>query len=202
MEDLKDLQEFARRYVTFLRDFGDDALMDKVSDIVFDKGQEYAEEFQQAMEAVLANENDYSGETQQKVMDMVTDLMDAVRQQMAKEILTVELEPDVEGLQRQLSQVKLTANVAMNLGTGGMAGAMAALLSGNHANGLPFVPWDGYIAMLHRGERVLTASQNRNYTTNSNLYIENMNMNNGLDADGLAARIAAQTRRTMSGFGN
>ena len=202
MEDLKDLQEFARRYVTFLRDFGDDALMDKISDIVFDKGQEYAEEFQQAMEAVLANENDYSGETQQKVMDMVTDLMDAVRQQMAKEILTVELEPDVEGLQRQLSQVKLTANVAMNLGTGGMAGAMAALLSGNHANGLPFVPWDGYIAMLHRGERVLTASQNRNYTTNSNLYIENMNMNNGLDADGLAARIAAQTRRTMSGFGN
>lgn len=202
MEDLKDLQEFARRYVTFLRDFGDDALMDKVSDIVFDKGQEYAEEFQQAMEAVLANENDYSGETQQKVMDMVTDLMDAVRQQMAKEILTVELEPDVEGLQRQLSQVKLTANVAMNLGTGGMAGAMAALLSGNHANGLPFVPWDGYIAMLHRGERVLTASQNRNYTYNNHNYFGNVNLNNGMEVDALADSIAKQTRKQSRGYGD
>ena len=176
--------------------------MDKVSDIVFDKGQEYAEEFQQAMEAVLANENDYSGETQQKVMDMVTDLMDAVRQQMAKEILTVELEPDVEGLQRQLSQVKLTANVAMNLGTGGMAGAMAALLSGNHANGLPFVPWDGYIAMLHRGERVLTASQNRNYTYNNHNYFGNVNLNNGMEVDALADSIAKQTRKQSRGYGD
>ena len=201
MEDLEAMQEFARRYITFLRDFGNDALMDKVSDIVFDKGQEYAEEFQQAMEAVLANENDYSGETQQKVVNMVTDLMDAVRQQMAKEILTVELEPDVEGLQRQLSQVKLTANVAMNLGTGGMAGAMASLLNGSFANGLPFVPWDGYIAMLHRGERVLTANQNRNYTYNNHNYFGNVNLNNGMEVDALADSIAKQTRKQSAGYG-
>lgn len=31
----------------------------------------------------------------------------------------------------------------------------------NHANGLSYVPYDGYQATLHQGERVLTASENR-----------------------------------------
>jgi len=33
-----------------------------------------------------------------------------------------------------------------------------------HANGLNFVPYDGYQAELHRGERVLTAAENEKYT--------------------------------------
>jgi len=33
--------------------------------------------------------------------------------------------------------------------------------SGSHAGGLAYVPYDGYIAELHRGERVLTAAENR-----------------------------------------
>ena len=73
---------------------------------------------------------------------------------------------------------------------------------GGHANGLPWVPTDGYLAVLHRGERVLTASQNRNYTANSNLYVERMIMNNGQDAEGLAAAMAAQNRRVSAGFGS
>ena len=75
------------------------------------------------------------------------------------------------------------------------------MLDGIHANGLPFVPFDGYIAALHRGERVVPANQNRSYTTNSNLYVDHMVMQGGADADGLAARIAERTRRTMAGFG-
>lgn len=34
-------------------------------------------------------------------------------------------------------------------------------VDGSHAAGLSYVPWDGYIARLHRGERVLTAEQAR-----------------------------------------
>ena len=72
-----------------------------------------------------------------------------------------------------------------------------------HANGLPYVPFDGYAAILDKGERVVPARENGGSRSfSSNLYIENMNMNNGVDADGLAARIAAANRRTMSGFGS
>ena len=34
-------------------------------------------------------------------------------------------------------------------------------LDGSHAGGLDYVPWDGYVAQLHQGERVLTAQQAR-----------------------------------------
>jgi hypothetical protein len=35
----------------------------------------------------------------------------------------------------------------------------------SHASGLPYVPYDNYPALLHRGERVLTAADNRQYNT-------------------------------------
>lgn len=37
-------------------------------------------------------------------------------------------------------------------------------VDGSHRNGLDNVPFDGYIAKLHKNERVLTASENRQYT--------------------------------------
>ena len=92
------------------------------------------------------------------------------------------------------------------IGTGGenmmrMLGETANA-SYSYANGLPFVPYDGYLARLHKGERVMTASQNRSYSANSNLYIENMNMNNGMDAQALASAMSAQNRRISAGFGS
>lgn len=39
------------------------------------------------------------------------------------------------------------------------------IFSGSHANGLAYVPYDGYIAELHKGERVLTAQENKNYSS-------------------------------------
>ena len=71
-----------------------------------------------------------------------------------------------------------------------------------HANGIWGVPWDGYPAILHRGERVLSAREASTYNANSNLYVEHMHMGGGMDAQALAAAMAAQNRRVSAGFGS
>ena len=38
-----------------------------------------------------------------------------------------------------------------------------AVVNGSHANGLNYVPFDGYVAELHKGERVLTAAESSAY---------------------------------------
>lgn len=45
------------------------------------------------------------------------------------------------------------------------------------------------------------ANASRSYTSNSNLYVQNMNMNGSADVNGLADAIAARTRQGMAGFG-
>ena len=48
------------------------------------------------------------------------------------------------------------------------ANATSSGVNGSHAGGLNYVPFDGYIAELHKGERVLTASEARGYNNRSN----------------------------------
>ena len=48
------------------------------------------------------------------------------------------------------------------------ADATSSGVNGSHAGGLNYVPFDGYIAELHKGERVLTADEARGYNNRSN----------------------------------
>ena len=41
--------------------------------------------------------------------------------------------------------------------------ASSSGVNGSHAGGLSYVPFDGYVAELHRGERILTANEAREY---------------------------------------
>lgn len=134
--------------------------------------------------------------------------------QLFSEPVPIPAEPELpedaaDDVAKQIGVVVLPAKLQIMGGLIGLGGGGANLqnLANNnkmlytHANGLSFVPWDGYPALLHRGERIMPASVNRNYTANSNLYVENMNMSNGLDADALVAKMRAQNRRVSAGFG-
>ena len=81
-------------------------------------------------------------------------------------------------------------------------GLVDAFLGGSNANGLPYVPYDGYLARLHKGERVIPAREVSSRSFSSNLYVENMNMGGGTDADALANAIANRNRRMMAGYGS
>ncbi len=66
-----------------------------------------------------------------------------------------------------------------------------------HASGLPFVPYDNYPALLHRGERVLTAQANRSYQQGSNVTITIPKL-----ADVIQASSTADVDAFMSKFKN
>ena len=106
-----------------------------------------------------------------------------------------ELPPDVA---QELTDFIGTLSIPVKLIPTGMDGEG----DGSFANGTWSVPYDGFLARLHRGERVMPAREvtARNYS--SNLYVESMYMSGGADADGLAAAMAAAQRRTMSGYGS
>ncbi len=56
--------------------------------------------------------------------------------------------------------------------------AETADIDGSHRSGLSRVPKDGYIAELHKGERVLTSQENNNYSSGGNNYDITVNTNN------------------------
>lgn len=72
---------------------------------------------------------------------------------------------------------------------------------GSHANGIPWVPRDGYLAVLHAGERVMPARENKHYTYNNNTYFGSVALHNGLEIEALTESIARNNRRKSNGYG-
>ena len=68
------------------------------------------------------------------------------------------------------------------------------------ANGIPWVD-NTQLALLHRGERVLTASENKSYTFNNNTYFGSVNLNNGTQVEQLSEAIARNNRKQASAYG-
>ena len=124
-------------------------------------------------------------------------------------VLNPVVEDGAEQIQEQVGTVTIPVQLNVN-GSGLVSSVMDAVLgmvpggSSNgkgFANGLPWVPFDGYAAILHKGERVLTASENKSYTYNNNNYFGSVNLNNGQDIEALCDSIDRHNRRRQSGFG-
>lgn len=66
---------------------------------------------------------------------------------------------------------------------------------------LRVTPIMGALSTLAAGVSGASGGTSKSYTNTSNVYFGNVNVNNGTDADVLAAQIAASTRQAMAGFG-
>lgn len=66
---------------------------------------------------------------------------------------------------------------------------------------LRVTPIMGALSALAAGVSGASGGTSKSYTNTSNVYFGNVNVNNGTDADVLAAQIAASTRQAMAGFG-
>lgn len=51
----------------------------------------------------------------------------------------------------------------ITVGANYVGGNPSVAVDGSHASGLSYVPFDNYLAVLHRGERVMTAAENQRY---------------------------------------
>ena len=115
-----------------------------------------------------------------------------------------------EDVSKQIGVITLPAQIrvmsaggfAVGGGGGGIDPLRQAIFGGmrGFANGIPWVD-NTQLALLHRGERVLTASQNRQYTYNSNTYFGSVNLNNGMQIDALTDSIARQQQRQRAAYG-
>lgn len=92
------------------------------------------------------------------------------------------------------------------IATGGDAGVLEAIgaYDGSHAFGLKRVPYDGYRAILHEGERVMTAAENRSSTESSIVVQVSGNefiVRGEDDIDAIARQIAVRVREAQETYG-
>ena len=154
--------------------------MNEIADLIYDKW----------IQSLFDDE--WEGTTD-GLLNILQEAIDEKAQGLTVETTPVLPENAADLLQSELSGVTLHVTAVPDLAS--------VETDGSHANGLPFVPFDGYIAALHRGERVVPAAQNKSYTNTSNVYFDHVNVNNGTDVDGMAAMIAERAKHTLAGFG-
>jgi tape measure domain-containing protein len=117
----------------------------KMSRDMFASGEQYTADFNRVLAETAALESSTAGQAtvQQQSLDALNKQVDGLIT-INESVLTVT--QAIEELRAVMSM-----------------GVVASTINGSHANGLSYVPFDGYVAELHQGEAVLTASENKAY---------------------------------------
>jgi len=178
-------QNAVEKYATLKAQFEDTEAKAQAGDqTAIGNFQQVAQDFLKASQAVYASGSNYTVDFQ-SVLAATEQLQQytAGQASVADQQLTA-LQNSVSQLITINTSVQSVADAikalqdAIAAGLGGTGATAAAnnndkktiqpVVNGSHASGLHAVPWDGYIAELHKDERVLTASEAKSYTSNEN----------------------------------
>ncbi|WP_223068480.1 phage tail tape measure protein [Paenibacillus caui] len=97
------------------------------------------------------------------VIDQVNDLIGMLNRVLNFEIFGHKLGITIPTIDHVVSGLDPKTKAVGGGGGSGSGGIVQ--VAGSYATGLPYVPYDGFIAELHKGERVLTADENKAYSS-------------------------------------
>lgn len=167
----------AQKYAQTLANFTTVSAAAKAGDATAQAG------FQQAANELLAASKGYNASSQaytddfNKVLKVTAELAATTSGKLTDAQAQLDaLNKQVEGLLTVNQSVLSVAEAINNLQSAILSGKAQGLtdaqmgvvkVDGSHASGLSYVPKDGYIAELHKGERVLTAKEANSYNSSS-----------------------------------
>lgn len=132
--------------------------------------QSVAEAFLNASREVYASGDQYTADFQRVLMETGALQQDTSDKATVAEQQLEALNAQVDGLITINESVLTVTEAINNLNAVLALGLGIDQVDGSHANGLAYVPHDGYVAELHEGERVLTAEENRAYNMDYSQY--------------------------------
>jgi len=135
--------------------------------------------------AAAKNETDQLNEAAKEMAEIFTraaergdDLASALETIIKKKLI---FEPMAKSLEAGFSDLFALAGSVFGGGSAGASTSQYSLAGGSglklpgHKDGLDFVPYDNYVARLHKGERVLTAGENARYGHGAGVTVINYN---------------------------
>lgn len=137
------VKEFVEKVIQWFED-----LWEKIKE----KLQEISDTAKEYFNKIVDIAKEFGPKMLQAGKDIVTSLWDGMKEVFEKLWAWVE-----EHFGKIINFVQNAAEKAQNVG--------GDIIDGSHATGLSYVPFNGYIAELHEGERVLTKQENRAYTS-------------------------------------
>lgn len=187
IDKFNDLKEKVTDKVSDMKDkvqdkFSDmkDKVVDKVQDLkekVNDKWQDIKEKTTDTVNDIKERVSDKFNDVKDKVADTMSDMKDKVRDGWDKATDIIKntdlygaaknvLGSFLDGLKGAWDNITSWASSAVDSLKSAIGGAVdwvKSKVSGSHRTGLSEVPYDGYIAELHKGEQVLTAAEANQY---------------------------------------